>query len=161
MSHVLLVLLDVDAGHEDALNRSYPQHLSRRLGFSGFITAQHLLLVDGHGPRHLAWYELATPQAATSREYLSHPPDETSRIIAEHGQLRVRAVYTDAAPTPTEPPGREVLLLTAPLGAQLDGRHMTTDVAGAAPLLVAWPDTGARHQLPGPTNVVVVHGLYR
>jgi hypothetical protein len=170
MSHVLLVLLDIESEYEDALDHAYPDHLAQRLTYAGFRTAQHLVLAEGNGPRHLAWYELGTPDAATSREYLSHPADATSQIIADHGNLRVRAVYSDDLPTPSVTPVSRELLLLADSGphhpqayqrAAGDGlRMLNTETSGAPRLLAAWPGAATLRRL-SELEGLAMHGLYR
>jgi hypothetical protein len=94
---VLVTLLDVDdpAGDE-AYNRWFnEEHVPARMHCRGFKSVTRFRALEG-GPRYLAIWELASPDAMVTPEYLGARSRE-AETIADHPRSRsaVRTVYTE------------------------------------------------------------------
>ena len=66
---LLLVMIGVDAAHEDELNRWYDEeHIAERMAIPGFLRARRFVAVEG-GPKYLALYDLESPEVLQSTAY--------------------------------------------------------------------------------------------
>lgn len=102
---LLLVMIDVDPEHEQEFNEWYEnEHLPERSACKGFLTGRRFVALEG-GPRYLALYDLDSPGALTSEEYMKiAPPSEWTRSI--NGKIKnvVRNVYVELLPNPPSEP---------------------------------------------------------
>lgn len=94
---LLMVYVDVPAALEDEFNRWYnEEHIPERLAIPGVLNAARYEAVRG-GPKYLACYELAEPEAYFSevwQQRLAHPTEWTRRMSPEKiGTRFVRNVY--------------------------------------------------------------------
>ena len=94
---LLMVWAEVPAEIEDDFNRWYAEeHLAERLSVPGVLSAARYEAVQS-GPKHLACYELESPDVLTTREYLRHieNPTEWSRRVSPGiiGTVYIRNVY--------------------------------------------------------------------
>jgi len=82
----LFVATDLDAEHEEAVNRWYDtRHVPQRQGTPGFLSAQRYEAASG-SPKYAAVYDLESPNVLKSEAYLalSKPP-----IVTEEDKLMV------------------------------------------------------------------------
>src|SRR5437879_1108454 len=104
---LLMVWSEVPAEQEAEFNRWYnEEHLAERLSVPGFLSAARYEAVKG-GPKHLAYYELASVDVLESDAYKrvqAHPTEWTKRcspnVIAT---TFIRNVYTLLHPTGVTP----------------------------------------------------------
>ncbi len=94
---LLMVWAEVPADIEDDFNRWYTEeHLAERLSVPGVLSAARYEAVQS-GPKHLACYELESPDVLTTSEYLKHieNPTEWSRRVSPGviGTVYIRNVY--------------------------------------------------------------------
>ena len=104
---LLMVWADVPADKEEDFNRWYnEEHLAERVSIPGVLSAARYE-VTSSGPKHLACYELESPQVLESPEYkrFHESPTEWTRRAAPGviGTIYIRNVYEliyPAEPTP-------------------------------------------------------------
>jgi hypothetical protein len=106
-SGLLMVWADVPAEKEDEFNRWYnEEHLPERLAIPGFLSAARYEAIKG-GPKHLAYYELESPEVLESEAYKyvqAHPTVWTRRCSPTVlGTICIRNVYTLIHPTTVTP----------------------------------------------------------
>ena len=94
---LLMVWAEVPADEEDDFNRWYTEeHLAERLSVPGVLAAARYEAVQS-GPKHLACYELESPDVLTTPEYLKYieNPTEWSRRVSPSviGTVYIRNVY--------------------------------------------------------------------
>jgi len=94
---LLMVWTDVPADKEDELNRWYnEEHLAERLSIPGFLSAARYEAVKS-GPKHLAYYELESPEVLESEAYKdvqAHPTAWTKHCSPTVlGTTFIRNVY--------------------------------------------------------------------
>ncbi len=94
---LLMVWAEVPADKEDDFNRWYnEEHLAERLSVPGVLSAARYEAVQS-GPKHLACYELESPDVLTTPEYLKYieNPTEWSRRVSPSviGTVYIRNVY--------------------------------------------------------------------
>ena len=104
---LLVVFTDVDSEQDSDFNAWYNQeHLPERLSAPGFLDGARYEAVKG-GPRYLAVYELESPEALQSSEYLrqsQNPTEWTKRVSPTAiGRGSVRNVYTQIFPIESDP----------------------------------------------------------
>src|ERR1700758_5853342 len=95
---LLMVWSEVPAEHEVEFNRWYnEEHLAERLSVPGFLSAARYEAVQG-GPKHLAYYELASVEVLESEAYKrlqAHPTEWTKRCSPTTiGTTFIRNIYT-------------------------------------------------------------------
>jgi hypothetical protein len=93
---LLVVMVDVDPGDEDDLNKWYDEeHIAERLAIPGFVRVRRYKALEG-SPKYLALYELETPDAVQTPEYKHMKTDGqtpwTDRIEAKYKKF-IRNVY--------------------------------------------------------------------
>jgi len=80
---LLMVYCDVPAEHEEEFNRWYnEEHILERLAIPGVLNAARYQAVEG-GPKYLACYELASPDAWYAdawQKWLQNPTDWSKRM---------------------------------------------------------------------------------
>ncbi|MCH7802292.1 MAG: hypothetical protein IIC24_12240, partial [Chloroflexi bacterium] len=94
---LLMVWCDVPAEQEEEFNRWYnEEHLAERLSAPGFLNAARYEVVT-NGPKHLAVYELDSPSALETPEYLRfhEQPTEWSKRMSPNvvATRYIRNVY--------------------------------------------------------------------
>ena len=94
---LLMVFADVKPEDEEEFNRWYnEEHIPERLAILGVLEAARYLAVQG-GPKHLAYYEIAEPEAYFSDAWqfrLNNPTEWTQRMSPHPIGLNfVRGVY--------------------------------------------------------------------
>jgi hypothetical protein len=94
---LLMVWAEVPSDQEDDFNRWYKEeHLAERLSVPGVLAAARYEAVQS-GPKHLACYELESPDVLTTPEYLRHieDPTEWSQRVSPSviGTVYIRNVY--------------------------------------------------------------------
>jgi hypothetical protein len=100
---LLLVMIDVDPGHEEEFNRWYnEEHLPERLSCPGFLNGRRFVALEG-GPKYLALYDLENPDVLQSEAYrkIIGPSEWTKRISTQFVHL-VRNVYREITPEEVE-----------------------------------------------------------
>ena len=66
---LLLVMIGVDAAHEDELNRWYDEeHFPERMAVPGFQNGRRFIALEGV-PKYLATYDLESPEVLGSEAY--------------------------------------------------------------------------------------------
>ena len=97
---LLVVMMDSDPTHDDDFNRWYnEEHVPERLACPGFLSARRFVAQPGTEPRFLTLYELETPGAVETPEYvhaLNNPTPWTARTH-EYRIKTVRGVYEEVA----------------------------------------------------------------
>ena len=106
-SALLMVFVDVDTEHDAAFNTWYNrEHVGDLLSLPGILSGARYQAVLG-GPRYLACYELESPEALQSPEYLAfrQNPSEGTRSAGPSavGRNYVRNVYTQIYPQELDP----------------------------------------------------------
>ena len=80
---LFIVLLDIPAGIEEDFNHWYnEEHIPQLLSLPGFLNAARYSAVKG-GPKYMACYELQTPEAMNTPEYIDsqeNPTEWTKKI---------------------------------------------------------------------------------
>jgi hypothetical protein len=94
---LLMVYVDVPELLEEEFNRWYnEEHIAERLSIPGVLNAARYVAVRG-GPKYLACYELAEPEAYFSdtwQHYLNHPTEWSQRMAPTViGRNFVRNLY--------------------------------------------------------------------
>ena len=94
---LLMVYTDVPPEHEDEFNRWYnEEHIPERLSIPGVLSAARYTAVQG-GPKHLACYELDSPEAWYSGawQYWLNNPTEWSQRMSPNvvGTTYIRNLY--------------------------------------------------------------------
>jgi hypothetical protein len=94
---LLVTLLDVaEPDQDEAYNRWFnDEHVAARMQCRGFKSVTRFRAIEG-GPTYLAIWELASPEAMVTPEYLGARSGE-ALTIADHPRSRsvVRTVYTE------------------------------------------------------------------
>ncbi|MFQ6026184.1 MAG: DUF4286 family protein [Dehalococcoidia bacterium] len=106
-SALLMVYTDIDTEHDAAFNAWYnEEHVGDLLSLPGFLSGARYQAVQG-GPRYLACYELESPAALETPEYLEtrrNPTEGTRRWgPSSLGRNYVRNVYTQIYPQEIDP----------------------------------------------------------
>jgi hypothetical protein len=99
-SGLLLVMMDVEAGHEDDFNRWFDEeHFPERMGCPGFLRGRRFRALEGE-PKYLAYYELESPLVLESDAYraMAAPSPWTQRVMPGITRI-VRNVYEDITPS--------------------------------------------------------------
>ncbi|MFI4999653.1 MAG: hypothetical protein ACHQK9_07215 [Reyranellales bacterium] len=113
---LLLVMIGVDAAHEDELNRWYDEeHFPERMTCPGFINGRRFTAVQGT-PKYLATYDLESPAVLQSEPYLRIAPRTPwTERLSVHFKPSVRNVYREIRPPVSsgKRPTGEGLLLVA------------------------------------------------
>jgi hypothetical protein len=105
---LLMVWVDIDAEFEAEFNRWYDEeHIAELLAVPGFLSAGRYVALRG-GPKYLALYELATPDALKSSAFLDglrfrrptvarspHSPSAIGRNYLSNGYRQIFPVHTD------------------------------------------------------------------
>ncbi len=92
---ILVVSVEVDEADVDELNRWYDEeHGPERLALPGFISMRRFRSSDG-SPKFLTVYELETPDAATSPEYMSKPQSAWMREVMAKWKRWDRNVWVE------------------------------------------------------------------
>jgi hypothetical protein len=95
MSALLLVVIDVDAEHEEEFNRWYDEeHIPEKRAAPGFRSARRFVSHDRPG-RYLAVYEIADADVVTSPEYMAQPMSERAQVVMATWHLVERSVWTE------------------------------------------------------------------
>ena len=99
---LMIVMIDVDAEHEEELNRWYDEeHVPERMAVPGFLSARRLRSVEGTQYKYVTIYELASRDCLDSREYLSLKTARsawTARMYSYFKNLS-RVVYVETSYT--------------------------------------------------------------
>lgn len=96
---LLLVMIGVDAAHEDELNRWYDEeHFPERKAVPGFINGRRFTALEGT-PKYLATYDLDSPAVLQSEPYrkIAARTPWTERL-AVHFKPSIRNVYSEIRP---------------------------------------------------------------
>ena len=96
---LLLVMIDIDAEHEEEFNRWYEEeHLPERKTCPGFLSARRFVSVDGE-PKYLAIYDLESVEVLDTDAYkrIAGPfedgPDKNSSELPPHRLSRCRPTF--------------------------------------------------------------------
>ena len=100
---LLVVWADVPQNKEEEFNRFYnEEHMAERLAIPGFLSAARYEAVL-NGPKHLAFYELESPEVLESPEYMEvrrNPTEWTQRFGPNIvGDPYIRNTYEMILPT--------------------------------------------------------------
>jgi len=96
---LLLVMIDVDPGHEEEFNRWYnEQHLPERLACPGFLSGRRFEAVEGE-PKNLALYDLEGPDVLQSEAYKKiYGRSGWTEKISKHFVRLMRNRYLEITP---------------------------------------------------------------
>jgi hypothetical protein len=97
-SGLLVVMMDSDPAHDDDFNRWYnEEHVPERLSCPGFLGARRFVAQAGTEPRFLALYQLESPKAVETNEYLHalNNPTPWTKRTHEYRIKTVRGVYEE------------------------------------------------------------------
>jgi len=101
----MIVMIDVESGHEDEFNRWYDQeHLPERAAIPGVLSARRFKALKGN-PKYLAVYELENPDVLKSPAYRSvYDPkagvvSAWSRKMEPHLQKLIKNIYVEITAT--------------------------------------------------------------
>ena len=99
---VLVVMMEVDQGHEDEFDRWYnDEHLPERLEIPGYVSARRFKLKEGDGVLdYLCIWELEDPNPLQSELYKSQRarPSKLRDAAAPHIRQRARGLYNQIFP---------------------------------------------------------------
>ncbi len=99
---ILVVMMEVDEGHEDAFNRWYnDEHLPERLEIPGYVSARRFKLEEGEGVlKFLCIWELEDPSPLESElyKYQRARPSKLRDAAMPHVRQRARGLYTQIFP---------------------------------------------------------------
>lgn len=116
---LLMVFTEVPPEHEDEYNRWYnEEHIPERLSIPGVLNAARYLATQG-GPKYLACYELAEPDAWHSdawQHWLKNPTEWSQRmspsvIATSYIRNLYQLLYPDPVPEETAQAGMAPVLL--------------------------------------------------
>ena len=101
---ILVVMMEVDEGHEEAFNRWYDdEHLPERLEIPGYVSARRFKLQEGEGVlQYLCIWELEDASPLESEMYLAQRarPSKLREAAAPHIRQRARGLYQQIFPPP-------------------------------------------------------------
>ena len=99
---ILVVMMEVDQGHEEAFNRWYnDEHLPERLEIPGYVSARRFKLQEGEGVlQYLCIWELEDASPLESEMYLAQRarPSKLREAAAPHIRQRARGLYQQIFP---------------------------------------------------------------
>jgi hypothetical protein len=99
---IMLVMMEVDAEHEDEFNRWYnEEHLPERLGIPGYISARRFKLEEGNEVlTYMCIWELEDASPLQSEEYKAQQrrPSQLRDAAHSHITQRARGVYRQFYP---------------------------------------------------------------
>lgn len=95
---LLLVMMDIAPEHEEDFNRWYDEeHVPERNALPGFLAGRRFRAIEG-GPKYLAIYEMDSPEALESEEYLyvaGEGMSEWTKRTVGRASNYVRNVYVE------------------------------------------------------------------
>ena len=101
-STIMIVMMDVEAGHEAAFDRWYnEEHLPERMEIPGYISARRFKLMEGEGVlQYLCIWELedASPLASEMFKMQKNRPSWIRAEAYPHITQRARGVYQQIFP---------------------------------------------------------------
>ena len=99
---ILVVMMEVDEGHEDEFNRWYnDEHLPERLEIPGYVSARRFKLQEGEGVlQYLCIWELEDPSPLESELYKAQRarPSKLREAAMPHVRQRARGLYHQIFP---------------------------------------------------------------
>ena len=99
---ILVVMMEVDQGHEEEFNRWYnDEHLPERLEIPGYVSARRFKLEEGEGVlQYLCIWELKDASPLESELYKAQRarPSKLRDAAAPHIRQRARGLYNQIFP---------------------------------------------------------------